>query len=450
MTTVSEHSPTGPVNDAEEARKVAFGAFVGTALEWYDFFLFGTAASLVFNSTFFVSHNAAASTMAAFASFGVGFAARPLGAIVFGRMGDKVGRKKTLIVTVVMIGVTTGLIGVLPTYASIGVAAPVLLTLLRMIQGLAVGGEWGGAVTLAVEHAPEEKRGRYGAMPQIGSPVGTLLSSGAFLLVGLLSDSSFDSWGWRLPFLFAIPLLAVALYLRLKIEESPLFEKMLEEEELSKSPVRETFSTSGRQLLVGAGSTLLGVGGFYLVTTYAIAYGTRTLDLPKSTMLIATSLAAAVEILILIVFGRLVERIGAGRVTLIGGVVSALIAFPTFWMIDTKNHGVVILAIVVAVCLLSISYAASGVLLTSLFPAHLRYSGVSLAANLAAVISGFVPFAATWCYDLAGKSSAGPAGLLALLAVVTAVCGWLAARHTDSVAREQAALETEELRGQHA
>lgn len=419
------------VNVAAEARKVAFGAFVGTALEWYDFFLFGTAASLVFDRLFFVSDNDAASTMAAFASFGVGFAARPVGAVVFGRMGDRVGRKKTLILTVVMIGIATALIGVLPTYASVGVAAPLMLTALRLVQGLAVGGEWGGAVTLAIEHAPPEQRGRFGAMPQIGSPIGTLISSGAFLLVGLLPKESFDAWGWRLPFLFAIPLLGIALYLRMRIEESPLFERMVEQEELAKTPVRDVFSRCTPQLLIGAGSTLLGVGGFYLVTTYVISYGTKTLGLPKSLLLTGTLLAAVVEVLILIVFGRMVERFGAGRVTFYGGVASALVAIPTFALIDTRNYVVVVLAIVVAIAFLSIPYAASGVLLTSLFPASLRYSGVALSANIAAVISGFVPFLATGAFALAGDRSIAPAGLLVVLALITAVCGLMAGRRRD-------------------
>ncbi|GMA41080.1 MFS transporter [Mobilicoccus caccae] len=432
----SPSTPHRTADTAAEARKVAFGAFVGTALEWYDFFLYGTAASLVFNRVFFVTDNPVASTMAAFASFGVGFAARPVGAVIFGRMGDKVGRKKTLIITVIMIGVATALIGLLPSYVTIGVAAPILLTLLRLVQGLAVGGEWGGAVTLAIEHAPPEQRGRFGVMPQIGSPVGTLLSSGAFLAVGLLPQEDFMSWGWRLPFLAAIPLLAIALYLRVKIEESPLFEVMLKEEELAKTPVRDVFSLTRRELLIGAGSTLLGVGGFYLVTTFAIAYGTGTLGLPRSLLLGATLAAAAVEIVILIAFGRAVERFGAGRVTLLGGVLSALVAIPAFLMLDTRNPAMVVLAIVIAVALLSIPYAASGVLLTSLFPANLRYSGVALASNIGAVVSGFVPFAATWAYAATGNSSMGPATLLILLSLVTAGSGFLASRRRDATAEE--------------
>jgi MFS family permease len=414
------------VTDAD-ARKVAFGAFVGTALEWYDYFLFGTAASLVFNRLYFASGDPVVATAGAFASFAVGFAARPLGAVLFGHLGDRIGRRKCLIITVAMIGVVTGLIGLLPTYFSIGVAAPVLLTLLRLLQGVAVGGEWGGAVTLAVEHAPKEHRGRYAAMPQIGSPIGTLLSSGAFLAVSLLPQESFDSWGWRLPFLAAFPLLYIALWIRRRVEESPLFEQLLREDELASAPVRDVVLRTPVQLLVGAGSTLLGVGGFYLATTFVISYGTG-LGVSRSVMLTSTLVAAAVEIVVLIVGGRLAERFGAGRVTLAGGLISAAFAFPMFWLIDTTNVALVILGVTLGVACLSIPYAVSGALLTELFPAKLRYSGVAISANVASVVSGFVPLIATGFLGASGGASWSVALLLVVIALITAVCGAIAPR----------------------
>ncbi|MEO6790516.1 MAG: MFS transporter [Ornithinibacter sp.] len=421
------HSPDLPVKDLEaEARKVAFGAFVGTALEWYDYFLYGTAASLVFNRLYFVTDNPLLSTLAAFASFAVGFVARPVGAVIFGHLGDRIGRKKCLIITVTMIGVVTGFIGLLPTYFSIGITAPILLTLLRIVQGVAVGGEWGGAVTLAVEHAPEGQRGRYAAMPQLGSPVGTLLSSGGFLLVGLLPSDSFDSWGWRIPFLVAFPLLYVAIWLRRRVEESPLFAKLMEEHDLAAAPVKQVMTSAWRQLLVGAGSTLLGVGGFYLVTTFMISYGVGTLGLPRSVLLVATLLAAAIEILVLLAGGRMVERYGAGPVTVAGSLLSAVVAFPVFWMVDTKNSWLVILGIVVGIACLSIPYAASGALLTELFPVRLRYSGVAISANVASVVSGFVPLIATALLVLSGEKSWAPALLLIVIALITAASGYVA------------------------
>ena len=421
---MSSPAGTAVVSD-REARKVAFGAFVGTALEWYDFFLFGTAASLVFNRLFFTGSPVAA-TLAAFATFAVGFAARPLGAILFGHLGDRIGRRTCLIVTVTMIGIVTGLIGVLPTAVSIGVLAPVALTVLRLLQGIAVGGEWGGAVTLAVEHAPKDKRGRYAAMPQIGSPIGTLLSSGAFLAVSALPKESFDSWGWRIPFLVAFPLLAVALYLRRRVEESPLFEQLLAEDERASSPVKDVLLRSFPQLMVGAGSAFLGVGGFYLATTFVISYGTATLKLPQSLMLGATLVAAAVEILVLITGGRLAERYGAARVTVAGGVISAVAAFPMFWLIDSKAAALVIIGVTLGVACLSIPYAVSGALLTELFPARLRYSGVALSANVAGVVSGFVPLVASAFLAGAGGASWTAALLLIVIALITAISGMLA------------------------
>lgn len=420
---------TGPVTVTErEARKVAFAAFVGTALEWYDYFLYGTAAALVFNRLFFVTQDPLVSTLAAFASFAVGFLARPAGAVVFGHLGDRIGRRRTLIITVVGIGVATGAVGLLPDYVAIDVAAPVLLTLLRLLQGVAVGGEWGGAVTLAVEHAPPQHRGRYAALPQIGSPIGTLLSSGAILAVSQLPQDAFDSWGWRLPFLAAFPLLYVALYLRRRVEESPLFEQLLAEDERASSPVRDVVRRTFPQLLVGAGSSLLGIGGFYLATTFVISYGTGTLGIDKSVMLTATLFAAGVEIAVLIAGGRMAERFGAGRVTVLGAVLSALLAFPCFWMIDTTSTGVVVFAVTLMVACLSVPYAVSGVLLANLFPAALRYSGVALSANLAGVASGFVPLAATAALAASGERSWAPALMLVGIALVTAVSGGVAPR----------------------
>jgi len=422
-------TPAAPVTVTDaEARRVAFGAFVGTALEWYDFFLYGTAASLVFNRLFFTSGNAAAATLAAFASFAVGFVARPIGAVIFGHLGDRVGRRRCLIITVSMIGVITGVIGLLPGYVSIGVAAPVLLTLLRLLQGVAVGGEWGGAVTLAVEHAPLERRGRYAAMPQLGSPIGTLLSSGAFLAVATLPPASFDSWGWRLPFLAAFPLLYIALWLRRRVAESPLFEQLLEEDEVASSPVLDVVVRAFPQLVVGACACFLGVGGFYLATTFVISYGTATLHLPRSLMLSATLVAAAVEIAVLVAGGRLAERFGPARITVAGGLVSVLVAFPMFWLIDTRGAAPVVIGVTLGVACLSIPYAVSGPLLADLFPARLRYSGIALSSNIAGIVSGFVPLLATALLAATGGGSWSAAALLIAIALITALGGALAPR----------------------
>ncbi|MFE3449511.1 MFS transporter [Nonomuraea sp. NPDC059194] len=429
-----DHAAAGPppgtsvVVSGKDAARVAFAAFVGTALEWYDYFLFGTAAAIVFNRLYFTTLDPTAATMAAFATFGVGFVARPFGALIFGWLGDRIGRRPALLITVVMIGVATGCIGLLPAFDSIGVAAPLLLVLLRLLQGIAVGGEWGGAVTLAVEHAPLDKRGRYAAMPQIGSPVGTLLSSGAFALVLLLPQEQFDAWGWRLPFLAAFPLMAVAFYIRRKVEESPLFDQLIEQDERAKIPALEVFRTAWRRLLVAMASALLGIGGFYVLTTFVISYGTTQLGLPADLMVNATLVAALVEVVVIIAMGRLAERLGPGRVTLWGGLLSAVCAFPLFWLIDTRNPAAIVLAVAAGIGVISVAYAVSGALLTELFPARLRYSGVALAYNLAGALTGFLPFIATALLQTSGGASWPAALLLVGLSLITALGGFLGER----------------------
>ncbi|MCM2580036.1 MFS transporter [Streptomyces meridianus] len=421
-------TPAPAVVTGKDAGRVAFAAFVGTALEWYDYFLFGTAAAIVFNTLYFTTFDPATATLAAFATFGVGFAARPIGAVVFGWLGDRIGRRPALLVTVVLIGVSTGLIGLLPGYASIGIAAPLLLVLLRLLQGTAVGGEWGGAVTLAVEHAPPGLRGRYAALPQVGSPVGTLLSSGAFALVLLLPKDDFESWGWRVPFLLAFPMMLVALYIRRRVEESPLFDELLKQDERAKIPALEVFRSAWRPLLVAMASALLGVGGFYLLTTFVISYGADTLGLSRGLMVNATLVAAVVEVGVILVVGRISERLGPGRVTLWGGLASAACAFPVFWLIDTRSPVAIVFSIAVGIAVLSVAYAVSGALLTELFPARLRYSGVALAYNLAGALTGFLPAAATALLKVSGNASWPVALLLVGLSLLTALGGFLGER----------------------
>ncbi|SDP17082.1 Predicted arabinose efflux permease, MFS family [Microbacterium testaceum StLB037] len=427
------HSPSpssaSPVHvSLKDAGRIAGAAFVGTALEWYDYFLFGTAAALVFNRLFFTNLDATAATLAAFATFGVGFAARPIGAFVFGVIGDRFGRRPALLVTIVMIGVATGLIGVLPDYLAVGVAAPIMLAVLRLVQGLAVGGEWGGAVTIAVEHAPIEKRGRYAALVQIGSPVGTLLSSSAFALVLMLPPETFDAWGWRIPFLAAFPLLAVALYIRMKVEESPVFTQLVQQDERVKVPALQVFTKAWGRLLVAIAAALLGVGGFYMMTTFVVSYGSNTLGLDRGLMVNATLIAAVAQIPMTIYAGRLAERFGPGRMTLVGSLLTAIAAFPLFWLIDTHNPIGVIAAVTLGILLITLAYAVTGALLTDLFPPHLRYSGVALGYNLAGAISGFLPLIATAFLAASGNQSWSAALLLIAVALITALGGLIGER----------------------
>ncbi|QBE49149.1 MFS transporter [Leucobacter triazinivorans] len=413
----------------KDANKVALGALIGTALEWYDFFLFSAAAALVFNVQYFTSENATAAALASFATFGVGLAARPIGGIIFGRMGDRIGRRKVLMITIVGIGIVTGLIGLLPTYAAIGIAAPVLLVLLRVLQGLFVGGEWSGAMTIVVENAPLHLRARYAAIPQIGSPIGTILSSGGFFVMTLLfSQQNFDAWGWRIPFLVAFPLLIVAVYIRSRLEESPVFRQLEESGEIEQSPVLTTFRNSWKQIIIGMAAALLGVGGFYLVTAFCVWYGVNVLGYESSLMLLGSMVAAAVEIPVLIWGGILGSKYGASRVILWGGIASAVVSVPAFLLLSSGVPVLVVIAMTLAVGTLSLPYAASGTVLTGLFPAKTRYTGVGMAQNVAGMLSGFIPLLATGFVAAAGNHWWPAAAMLAFLSLFTAVAGALAPR----------------------
>lgn len=370
-------------------RRIASASFIGTAIEFYDYYIYGTAAALVLNEAFFPDLSPAAGTLATLSTFAVGFAARPLGAAIFGHYGDRVGRKTVLVVSLLMMGLSTGLIGLLPGYDTLGVAAPVLLVLLRVVQGLGLGGEWGGAALLAVEHAPKGKRGLYAAAPQMGSPAGYFAATITFLLMSaLLDDDAFESWGWRIPFLLSFVLVVVGLVIRLKVAETPAFSKVMDERETAKAPLVEAFRRHPKEMLLGAGMITVVYVMFYTAATYCMTYTTDTLDIPKNDMLALTLVAVVVLGLSTFFVARWSDRVGRRRLIIGGaafGVVWGAVLFP---LLDTGNYVLIAVALGGALLCMGIIYGPAGAYMPELFGTKMRYSGAGFSYNLGGVLGG--------------------------------------------------------------
>ncbi|MGO1393959.1 MFS transporter [Agrococcus casei] len=422
--------------DLKRLRRVASTSFMGTAMEWYDYFIYGLLAALVFDELFFPSFDPEVGTVLALLSFGIGFIARPVGAILFGHLGDRIGRKNTLIVTLLVIGLSTGIIGLLPTFDTIGFAAPILLTTLRFIQGLSLGGEWSGAVLLAVEHAPAKKRAFYGAMPQYGSPAGTLVSSAVVTLVTLMPEDQLMSWGWRIPFLLSFVFLAVALYMRLRVEESPVFTDVVQTQVAEKAaktnrkplPVIEVFRHAWRSVLIVVITVLFASGGFFLMTTYAVNFGTAELGMEPWKLLVATMVGAVLEAIGIYIGARMGDRWGAAKTVIFGGVVALVLVIPIALMLGSGVEVLVIAAVALGIGVLGIPYGPLGTMLSELFSARYRYSGVAVSYNIGGLIGGFVPsIAAALAIALNGSVIVIPL-LLGAIMLLCVVGGLLAAR----------------------
>ncbi|MEW6637343.1 MAG: MFS transporter [Actinomycetota bacterium] len=403
-------------------RKVALASFIGTAIEWYDYFLYGTAAALVFGALFFPESDPLIGTLLAFATFGVGFFARPVGGIIFGHFGDKVGRKAMLVTTLLIMGIATFLIGLLPTYQTIGVWAPILLVTMRILQGFGVGGEWGGAVLMAVEHSPRGRRGFYGSWPQMGVPAGLLLGTGILYLFALLPEEQFLSWGWRVPFLFSIVLVGVGLYIRLAIEESPAFRRVQQTNTTARMPIIDVLRTYPKAVLIAMGLRVAENGSFYVFSVFVLAYATEQLGLANTTVLIGVMIAAAFQLFALPVYAALSDRIGRRPVYLGGAVFSLLFAFPFFWIVNTGVAVLVWLAIVLSLAVgHAAMYGPQAAFFSELFGTRVRYSGASLGYQLASVFAGGLsPFIATAL--LAWSGSYWPVAVyLGFMALITIV-----------------------------
>ena len=379
----------------ESVRRVALASMVGTSVEWYDFFIFGTASALVFGRLFFPTFSELAGTLASFASFAVGFVARPVGGLLFGHIGDRIGRKTTLVVTLTMMGLATFAMGLMPPYAVIGVWAPILMVVLRFVQGVAVGGEWGGAVLMATEHSGQARRGFFGSFAQMGSAVGGLMSTGMFLLMQRLSGDAFMSWGWRVPFLFSIVLVLVGLFIRLRIAESPVFAQVKETRRVVRMPVVELLRADARNVLLAAGLYLAHGVLFYAMTVYTLAYTTREYGLAQNTYLIGVTAAGALQMISIPALGALSDRLGRRPVIIFGTLFIMAFAAPLNFLITSRVPALAWLAVVVSICVgHNAVYSPTAALYSEMFPAHVRYSGASLGYQLGGAIAGFVPLVA--------------------------------------------------------
>jgi MHS family shikimate/dehydroshikimate transporter-like MFS transporter len=388
-------------------KSVVAASFIGTTIEWYDFFLYGTAAALVFDKLFFPEAAPLVGTLLAFSTYAVGFAARPLGGIVFGHFGDRVGRKSMLVISLLIMGIATILIGCLPTYGDVGVLAPILLVTLRFAQGIGVGGEWGGAVLMSTEYAPKGRRGFFGSWPQMGVPAGLLISTLVFKFVeGSMSESAFESWGWRVPFLASAILVIVGLVIRLKLMESPAFERVKETKTEAKKPIVDVVRKYPRDVLTAMGMRVAENGAFYVLTVFTLAYGEDELGLDKDTMLNGVIVAAAIGLITVPLWGALSDRVGRKPLYLAGAVVTTLWAFPLFGLMDTKSPALIALAIVVGVNIgHDLMYGPQGAYFAELFGTRVRYSGASLGYQLASVFAGgFAPLIATALLAAGGSS----------------------------------------------
>lgn len=418
LSSASEHD----VPTMRQMLPVISASTIGTAIEWYDFFLYGTISALVFPALFFPKSDYLAGLLLAFTTNYFGFLARPIGGAFFGHLGDRIGRKSTLVITLLLMGIATALVGLMPGYSAIGVFAPILVTVLRFCQGFGVGGEWGGSVLLSLEHGHKRNRGFWAGWPQAGVPIGLALSTGAVALFEVLfPGKAFTDFGWRIPFLLSVVLIAVGLYIRLRILETPLFSKVQEEKKEAKAPVADAFKFHWKEIFLTAFARFGEQSPFYVFTVFVIAYVTKTLSVNSSVILLAIGVAAACELITIPTFSYYSDRVGRRTWYMIGAVIMAIIAFPYFMLLNTKNPALIILATVVGLSLAHAwLYGPQAAFISERFSTKVRYSGASLGYQLASIAGGASPIIAAYLLG-AFHSYVGIAIYLVVTAIISLV-----------------------------
>ncbi|MGW5383617.1 MFS transporter [Nocardia sp. NPDC003963] len=403
---------------------MAVSGFVGTAIEYYDFFIFGTAAALVFGKVYFPSLNPLTALLASFATFAVAFIARPIGGILFGHFGDRLGRKTMLVTSLLMMGLATVAVGLLPGYETIGVAAPILLVTLRFVQGIGLGGEFGGAMLMIAEHAPPQRRGFFASLAQLGPPVGLALSSLTFLLLSaVMGEDAFLTWGWRVAFVASALLVIVGMYVRLNVSESPVFRELTRRQEQVRVPIAELLRTQRGRLLLAAGPSILSSVLFFLITTYSLSYGTEELGVSRTTMLLVVLAVVVVNAVVTVPLGGLSDRIGRRRTIRAGIIGSVVWAVPMFLLVQTGNPVVMALAFSVGIVLYTLVFAPLGAFLPELFDTRTRYTGTSVAFNLGAMLGGaLAPSIATKLGDTTDHAWWILPGYIVVVAVIAMAC----------------------------
>jgi len=390
-------------------QKVALTALAGTSIEWYDFFLYGAAAALIFPTAFFGEATPSTALILSLLTFAAGFIARPIGGIIFGHYGDKVGRKKTLVMALILMGVSSTLIGLLPTYAMIGITAPILLTSLRFAQGLAIGGQWGGAMLLVTESAPSTQRGYYGAFAQAGAPVGVILANLAFITTStLVSEESFYAWGWRIPFLASAILIGISMYIQLNLEDTDAFQELqatkqdddYNKESIERSPILEAIRKYPNRIALAAGAFLSIQVTFYILIAFLLAYGVTSADMSRDDMLAAVLIASAIMVPLQFIFSSFSDRHGRKGIFMAGAILTGLWAFAIFPLVDTGNFWLIVLAITIGLIFVAMMYGPQAAFFTELFTTEVRYSGATLGYQFGAILGGaFAPTIAAFLWN---------------------------------------------------